>query len=207
MRWPSLSLLRRFSFGPLVCFGLAWLALRLNFLEQIEWHTLDLRTELRAYYQAPPDPRIALVLFEDNTDAALPPPGWPPDRAYHGQLIEVLSMAQPAVLAWDVILDSSREGEGDAKMALGVQAARERGVPVVTASVSNADPIEIAPGFDGPTKPLTRVEGDIARLAGDAHALLPFPQLRAVSWYGFADTPPWWCAREIGFTLRWPSRP
>jgi len=189
MRWPLLSFLRRFSLLPLVCFGLAWLALRLSFLEQIEWHTLDLRTELRACYQAPPDPRIALVLFEDNTNDALPPPGWPPDRAYHGQLIEVLSLAKAAVLTWDVILDSSREGEGDAKMALGVQAARERGVHVVTASVSTADPTAIVAGIDGPTKPLTRVEGDIAKLVGDAHALLPFPRLRAESWYGFADTP------------------
>jgi adenylate cyclase len=74
-------------------------------------------------------------------------------------------------------------------MGLGVQAAAERGVPVVTASVSNADPVEVVAAFDGPTRPLTQVEGDISQLVGDAHALLPFPQLRAVSWYGFADTP------------------
>ena len=188
MRWPSLSLLRRFSFGPLVCFGLAWLALRLDFLEQIEWHTLDLRTELRAYYQAPPDPRIALIFFEEKSEAAIPG-GWPPDRAYHGSLAELLSFTKPAVIAWDVILDASREGDGDGKMALGVQAAGERGVAVVTAGASSADPVEIGPGFDGPTRPLTQVEGDISRLVGDAYALVPFPRLRAVSWYGFADTP------------------
>jgi adenylate cyclase len=188
MRWLSLSLLRRFSFGPLVCFGLAWLALRLGFLEQIEWHTLDLRTELRAYYQPPPDPRLALILFEDASEAAVPG-GWPPDRAYHGSLIELLSFTKPAVITWDVILDASREGDGDGKMALGVQSARERGVAVVTAGASSADPVEIVPGFDGPTRPLTQVEGDISKLNGDAYALIPFPQLRAVSWYGFADTP------------------
>ena len=188
MRWPLLSLLRRFSFVPLVCFGLAWLALRLSFLEQIEWQTLDLRTELRSYYQSAPDPRIALILFEDTSEAAIPG-GWPPDRAYHGSLVELLSLTKPAVITWDVILDASREGDGDGKMVLGVQAAREHGVAVVTAGATSADPVEMVPGFDGPTRPLTQVEGDISKLVGDVYALIPFPQLRAVSWYGFADTP------------------
>jgi adenylate cyclase len=189
MRWPSIPLLRRFSLAPLICFGLAWLVTQTGFLQQIEWHTLDLRTALRSYYQPAPDPRVALVLFEDSSDASLPP-GWPVDRAYHGNLVELLSLTKPAVITWDVILDVSREGEGDAKMGLGVQAAAERGVQVVTASVSSADPVEVVPGFDGPTRPLTQVEGDISQLIGDAHAILPFAQLRAVSWYGFADTPP-----------------
>ena len=188
MRRPSLSLLRRVSLVPLVCFGLAWLALRLSFLEQIEWHTLDVRTELRTYYQAPPDPRIALIFFEDTSEAAIPG-GWPPDRAYHGSLVELLSFTKPAVIAWDVILDASRDGDGDGKMVLGVQAAMGRGVAVITASASSADPVESGPGFDGPTKPLTQVEGKISQLVGDTYALVPYPRLRAVSWYGLADTP------------------
>jgi adenylate cyclase len=188
MRWPPLSFLRRFSLVPLVCFGLAWLVGRWSFFDRMEWQTLDWRTGLRAYFQPPPDPRIALILFEDASEAAIPG-GWPPDRAYHGSLVELLSFTRPAVIAWDVILDTSREGDGDAKMALGVQAAMERGVAVVTAGATSADPVEMVPGFDGPTRPLTHIEGDIRQLTGDAYALTPFPRLRAVSWYGLADAP------------------
>ena len=188
MRWSSIPWLRRISLAPAICFGLAWLVTQTGFLQQIEWHTLDWRTWLRSYYQPAPDPRIALILFEDTSEAAIPG-GWPPDRAYHGSLVELLSLTKPAVITWDVILDASREGDGDGKMVLGVQAARERGVAVVTAGASSADLVEIVPGFDGPTQPLTQIEGDISKLIGDAYALMPFPQLRAVSWYGFADTP------------------
>ena len=188
MRWPSPSLLRRVSFVPLVCFGFAWLVMRLAFFEPIEWRTLDWRTQLRAHYQPPPDPRIALILFEDNSEAAIPG-GWPPDRKYHGSLVELLSFTRPAVVTFDAILDASREGGGDQAMTLGVQAAAERGVQVITAGVTSPDPVAPTPGFDGPTQPITNVTGDITRLVGDAHAIVPFPLLRAVSWYGFADAP------------------
>jgi adenylate cyclase len=74
-------------------------------------------------------------------------------------------------------------------MAAGVQAAQESGVRVVTGSVANPDPVEITPGFDGPTQTLTDVTGDISLFYGDEHAIMPFPQLRHVSTYGFVDAP------------------
>lgn len=151
---------------------------------ELEQKTLDWRTQYRALFQGPPDPRIVVALFEDSTESLV---SWPPDRQWHGNFNEFLSLTGVAVVTWDVILDLSREGEGDAAMGAGTQAAAERGTKVVVAAATSTDPAEITPGPEGPTQPITRIEGPLDRLYGDAHALIPFPQLRAVARYGFAD--------------------
>jgi len=187
---PSLALktFRQLWWAPVVCYGLAWLGNQFSeSVKQAEWRTLDWRTEFRAISQPPPDPRIFIVLFEDGTDANLV--AWPPDRAWHGNLNKFLAVEKPAVISWDVILDARREGEGDAAMGADTKAAVDSGVAVVTASVSNPDPPEEESPPVGPTKPLTRIEGDTRRIPGDAYALVPFPELKAVSSYGFADAP------------------
>ncbi len=179
---------RQLWWAPVVCYGLAWLGDHFSeSVKQAEWRTLDWRTEFRAISQPPPDPRVFIVLFEDGTDSNLVP--WPPDRAWHGNLNKFLAVEKPAVISWDVILDARREGEGDAAMGADTKAAVDSGVPVVTAAVTNPDPPQEEPSPAGPTKPLTRIEGDVARIPGDAYALVPFPELKAVSRYGFADAP------------------
>lgn len=189
MKFPALQRLWRTPVSPLVCFGLAWLVTRTVVADRFEWRTLDWRTEFRALLQGPPDPRIAIVLFEDSTDLNLT--SWPPDRSVHGDMIELLSLAQPAVISWDVILDAVREGDGDAHMAHAAEVARNAGIRVVTAAVSSPDPTDdkAGPGDAGPTEPFHDVTGDISQLVGDRFAFRPFPALRKVSWYGFADTP------------------
>ena len=189
MKIPALHGLWRTPVSPLVCFGLAWLATQTRVVNHFEWRTLDWRTEVRSHVQPPPDPRIAIVLYEDSTELNLTP--WPPDRKVHGDMIELLSLAQPAVISWDVILDAVHEGGGDAHMAHAAEIARRAGIGVVTASVSSPDPGENqgGPADAGPTEPLRDVTGDIAKLTGDRYAICPFPALRRVSWYGFADTP------------------
>lgn len=179
--------LKIIHWSPLVCFGLAWLLMQTEPMKQVAWRTLDWRTNLRVYFQPPADPRIGIILFEDSTEMNVL--SWPPDRAYHGALIELLAQTKPAVLTWDVILDATREGDGDQKMGLSVQAAESAGMRVITGSVTNADLVEIEPGFDGPTRPLTDVTGDVGSFYGDDYAIVPFPQLRAASAYGFVDAP------------------
>ncbi len=176
-----------FHWSPLVCFGLAWLLMQTEPMKQVGWRTLDWRTNLRAYFQVPADSRVGIILFEDSTELNVL--SWPPDRAYHGALIELLAQTKPAVVTWDVILDATREGEGDAKMGLSVQTAAASGMRVVTGSVTSADPVEIEPGFDGPTQALADVAGDVTQFYGDEHAIVPFPQLRQASVYGFVDAP------------------
>ena len=181
--------LRQLWWAPLACFGLALALHYTDTLTQFEWHSLDLRTNLRTHFQAKPDPRLAIVLFEDDTEARLGQP-WPVDRQYHAQLTQVLALAGAKMIAWDVILDASREGEGDVIMGQVAGAANEAGTKVLSAAVTNPEPTGAEPGLEGPTKPIRRVEGDISRLDGDEHAFIPFPQLRAASLYGFANTPP-----------------
>lgn len=210
MRQRLLQTLRRFTWSPLICFGLAYLLMQTEAMKQVAWRTLDWRTNLRVYYQAPADSRIAIILFEDDTEMNLV--SWPPDRAYHGALVELMSLAKPAVITWDVILDAVREGDGDATMGLGVTAAMQAGTRVVTGSVTNFDPVDIPPGDPGPTRPITQVEGDIAAMYGDNYAIIPFPQIRQASWHGFVDAPrgPDGIIRELPMVVRvggevWPS--
>ncbi len=183
----GLTLFRRLPLAPLLCFGAAWLLMQTEVLKLFELRTLDWRTQWRASFQAPPDPRFGLVLFDDSTDEQI---SWPPDRKVHGDFTDLLGFTPPAVVVWDVILDASREGGGDDAFAKSVKAARARGTKTVTASATTPDVVELNAGTEGPTSPLTDFEGDLARLTGDEHALEPFPQLRAESWHGLADTPP-----------------
>ena len=187
-----------------MCFGLAWGFQQTKVGEQQAWKTLDWRTGFRVHFQKPPDPRIAVVIYGDETNDAGPALQWPPDRSVHGELILNIAVGRPKVITFDVILDAIREGEGDARMAASVQRAARVGVKVVTAAVTSADAGEPAPGQEGPTRPLPHVEGDIGRLLGEPDAIRPFPQLRAVSLYGFADAPhgPDGVQREIPLAVR-----
>ncbi len=189
MKSPALRLVRRFPVSPLLCLGAAWLLGRTEFVQGLEWRTLDWRTEMRVPFQPPPDPRISIILYEDTTEMEVMP--WPADRGVHGDMIKFLTLARPKVVAWDVILDASREGDGDEAMGRAAAIAGRAGVSVVTGAVS--DP-EGAGGDgaadDGPTQPLRDVRGDIGRVLGDASALRPFRELRENGLYGFVDTPP-----------------
>src|SRR5438045_760133 len=70
--------LRRTWWMPLLCYGLAlWLA-RTEPVRLFEARTLDWRTRYRAFFQPPPDPRIVIALFEDDTETKVAP--WPVDR-------------------------------------------------------------------------------------------------------------------------------
>ena len=178
---------RQIWWAPVLCFGLALAATRFEAVRQFEWTTLDWRTRFRALLQEPPDPRIVIVLFEDDTDAHLV--AWPPDRAWHGNFNKFLAVEKPAVVTWDVILDASREGDGDAAMGADTRVAVEAGTRVVTGAVTSSDPPEGEQIDLGPTRPLPDVEGDVAGLYGDAYALLPFVELRAAAPYGFVDAP------------------
>jgi adenylate cyclase len=184
----ALKTFRQLWWAPLLCYGVVWLADQYSGVaQQAEWHTVDWRTQFRAFSQPPPDPRLVVVLFEDGTDANLV--AWPPDRAWHGNFNKFLAVEKPAVISWDVILDARREGEGDAAMGNDTKAAVDSGVRVVTAGVTSADTPEFEAPPVGPTRPLTNIEGDISQIHGDEHALVPFPELKAVAPYGFADAP------------------
>ncbi len=179
--------LRKTWWLPLLCCGLAlWLA-RTGTLQLAEVRTLDWRTKYRTFFQPPPDPRIVIALFEDSTEAHMAL--WPVDRAFHGKLNQFLALEKAAVVTWDVILDASRAGGGDAAMARDTHAAIQSGTQVVLAASTSRTRVDLPAGAPGPTEPLTHIEGDLQNIHGADFALLPFPELRAVSWWGAADAP------------------
>jgi len=188
MAWLRSRKLPWIWFSPLLIYGFAFIAGHAAIIRQLEWHTLDWRTKLRTHFQPPPDPRIAVVIFDDDTETRIEP--WPVDRKWHAAMVQVLALAKVSVVTWDVILDSNRSPEGDSQLAAMAAAAGSAGTRVITAAVSSEDQSDVVPGREGPTKPLPKVEGDITKLLGEEHAIVPFSELRQSSWYGFADVPP-----------------
>jgi len=188
MAWIRAKKLPWIWFSPLLIYGFVFFAGHAEIIRQFEWHTLDWRTKLRTHFQPPPDPRIAIVIFDDDTENRIEP--WPVDRKWHAAMVQVLALAQASVVSWDVILDSNRSPEGDSQLAAMAGAAGGAGTRVITAAVSTADQTDVVPGQEGPTKPLPKVAGDISKLLGEEHAIVPFSALCQSSWYGFADVPP-----------------
>lgn len=179
--------LRKTWWIPLLCYGAAlWLA-RTDTVQLAESRTLDWRTRYRTIFQPPPDPRIVIALFEDGSEATVAP--WPVDRAWHGRLNRYLALEKPAVITWDVILDASRAGDGDKAMARDTRRTIEEGTKVVMAASTSRARVELTPVAAGPTRPLANITGDLRRIHGEDFALLPFPELRAASWWGAADAP------------------
>ncbi len=170
---------------PLVCFGLAWWLAQTDTLKLAEARTLDWRTKYRAFFQAPPDRRIVIALFEDNTEAMIEP--WPVNRAWHGRLTSFLAAEKTAVVTWDVILDSRRSDGGDAAMAAAATQAIRAGTKVVLGASSSRTIGENRPEPGDPTQAITQIEGDDAPLTGENFALLPFPEIRRTAWWGMAN--------------------
>jgi len=184
----SINSLRQLWWAPVICYGAAWLLTLTDTVKQFEWRTLDWRTQYRVPFQNPPDPRVLVVLFDDDSELNLV--SWPPSRQYHANLIELMSLSGLKVACMDVFMTAIRDDGGDALMQAGVVAAQERGTKIVTGAVSSEfEVVGEEQAVAGPTKPLRDVKGDIQQLVGDKYAALPFPDLRAVSAYGMVDAP------------------
>ncbi len=188
MASPARKTFQQLWWAPLVCFALAWLIERTELIEQLEWRTLDWRTQFRVEFQPPPDPRLHLVLYDDDTYENLM--AWPPTRQLHENLIRFLAVDGAKVACMDVFMTAPRDDGGDAMMAEGVKAAEAHGLRVVTGAVSSEfEVLGDEQKIRGPTEPFRDITGDISLLVGDRYAALPFPELRAVSTYGFVDAP------------------
>ncbi|OYU98734.1 MAG: hypothetical protein CFE26_27075, partial [Verrucomicrobiales bacterium VVV1] len=55
---------KRWPLAPLLCFIAAWAVMQTEVGEQFELRTLDWRPQWRAEFHAPPDDRLADVLFD-----------------------------------------------------------------------------------------------------------------------------------------------
>ena len=161
-------------------FGLAAALNRTDSIRQFEWKTLDWRTGYRVAFQPPPDPRLWMVLFDDNTEEAMV--AWPDSRPWHGQLAQLLSAHGAKVLTYDVFITSERDPDADKAMADAMADARKRGLEVVTGALRSDSPTESSETTQyGPTEDLKNVTGDLTGVVQAKHAALPIPVLRAAS--------------------------
>ncbi len=190
MRPASQVPVRSILVATLVAFSAAWIVSQSEAFRLLDFKGLDWMTRLRTHFQPPPDPRIAMVLFDDDSESRIA--AWPTDRQWHADFMRLLYRTSPAEVCWDVIFDADGKSKGgDASMAAIAGALRENGVPVVCAAMSSNDPAAISPSpSEGPTRPFTHVVGNLAALEGHTRAFLPFAALRASTLFAFADSSP-----------------
>src|SRR5262245_43416558 len=113
----ALAFLRSQILPAVLCFGLAWLltawdrigrseTLRVltgrDLFDRIENLTLDQRTKLRAWLkpQAPADDVVLLGIDETSLKDF---GEWPWNREIHGDLLSLLGLVKPGVIAWDIL--------------------------------------------------------------------------------------------------------
>ena len=181
--------------APLVCFGFAWINTHLDFVDRLEWRTLDWRTKFREK-QNQASPHDSILVFGIGERSTLNIEPWPFRRSYHGQFQYLALHDKPRVWAWDVIFQNRvdrdgvpLDGEADGLFAVGTEELSKAGVPVVFAAVSSPDSTGEDMSQLGLTKPFTRVTGDPAAIPGDPEATLPFPGIRENGYFGMADAP------------------
>ncbi|OIR18828.1 adenylate cyclase 1 [mine drainage metagenome] len=181
---------RHLLLATLIAFALAWLLSRTEAGRTLEYEGLDGMTRIRTAFQPPPDPRIALVLFDDDSDSRLG--AWPLDRQWHAEFMKLLYQTSPAEICWDVIFDANgKSSQGDDAMAAIAGALGQTGIPVVCAAMSSDDSAGIVPPTsDGPTRPFTNIVGAVSELEGHARAYLPYAALRKTATFAFADFNP-----------------
>lgn len=183
-----LDFLRQNVLPSALCFGLALALAQTTWVQNVQNQALDVRTRWRAGYQAPNDPRIALVAIDDESIERIG--RWPWPREYHGQFLALAAAGKASVVAWDILFTEpdSALPQNDTKLIGGATVAKIRGIEVVFGAVTNETP---GPWGESPvTKPIAHIDGDISKLHGDQAMLPPLPALQDRANFGLVDTPP-----------------
>lgn len=188
-RWFSLSVLENrglWLYGALAAplLGLLLLAFSATpLLERLEWVMVDLRFRFRAPHDPPADERLILVGIDE---ASLEKFGrWPWLRERHGDFCKVLAFAEPAVVAFDVLFTEPGEPEDDRYFF-----DHAGDLPRLITGAMTADGRLPTPETWGKTQPLKRVSGKLEAMPPSDGALLPLPDLRERSWFGFVNSEP-----------------
>jgi adenylate cyclase len=148
-----------------------------------------------------PDPRLILAAVDQQSVTDLG--RWPLPRATDAEFLGVLAPAQPKVVGWDVLFT-------EVTAASPTQAPPPNsGPPPLLQPDDQAlvDAAKLIPHMvhaaqfdrDGsnlrdenllPTRPLKDIRGDVTRVLSYPRAIVPFPELRQVNYFGFVDAPP-----------------
>ena len=147
-----------------------------------------------------PDPHLVLVAIDQRSVEDLG--RWPFPRSIHGQFLQVLAPEKPKTVAWDVFFTERTAGSPAATNqttpAPQLQPDDQSlvdGASLVSRMITGAarDPSSGSPLTDEdilPTRPLKNIIGDTAKVISASHAVIPFPELRKVSYFAFVDDDP-----------------
>lgn len=170
-------------FAPIAFLLLGLVLPQLEYFQRLEFNAHDILTRLRHQFQKPPDSRLYLIKIDDESIQAHT---WPLPRRSHGELMQALSYARPAVVAWDIFFstEGSKEDLNDATM---IEGLRSLHAPVITgaAPADKGSPLVL-----GKTIPLPPAEGSTAQLTKFDSVLFPFPDLARVSKFALVGCPP-----------------
>ncbi|MCC7519918.1 MAG: adenylate/guanylate cyclase domain-containing protein [Verrucomicrobiae bacterium] len=178
-------------------------------LARVENLTRDWRFQFRAPRDPAADDRLLLVAIEEHSLDLFG--RWPWPRSIHGEFAQLLALAPPSALAFDILFPEAQNPKEDLAFAQGLA----RGPSAVLGAFRNAEPDAKKISDPGMTRPipLRNLEGELSRCHGAEGALLPIPPLREVARFGFTDSEPTssdGVRREVPLVIRigeqiWPS--
>jgi adenylate cyclase len=157
-----------------------------SFPQRIENLFMDLRLQLRASLGwTPPAPKKLIIVGIDEPSLTHFG-GWPWSRDVHGDFIRLLAAADPAVVAFDIMFTEPRDAEKDAYLAKAASELKK----LITGAMSDLESARTAEEDLGLTRPITQITGDISKVQGSSTGVLPIPELRAHSYFGFVNSNP-----------------
>jgi adenylate cyclase len=151
-----------------------------------------------------PDPHLVLVAIDQKSVSVNALGRWPFPRGIHGQFLQVLAPEKPKTVAWDVFFTEKTGGSpataneaasGTAPQLQPDDQSLVDGAGLVSHMITVAarDPSSGSTLTNEdilPTQPLKNIMGDTAKVTLATHAVIPFSELRKVSYFGFADDDP-----------------
>jgi hypothetical protein len=173
------------ALAPLVALLLLWPVLVTGLLDRLENLTVDARFQLRARSDPAGDPRVIFVKIDEPSVTMLGQ--WPWSRSIHGRFCQLLADQNPCVVAFDILFTEPGEKQGDDDLGTGAAAPRA----FISGAEIPKDTENRVPTTDyGKTRPLTKIEGDISKIAGGGVVDLPIPSLRGDTYFAFVDVDP-----------------
>lgn len=166
------------------------LLLHLPYFADLESESGDQLTGLRYWMDKKndwhrADTRIITAAIDEGTTQDLG--AWPLARNIHGGFLKVLAPEEPAAVGWDIQFTEAREADADQALAEGASlfphmvTAAKRGEGT---SAPVTDDRELLP-----TRPFQHVLGNTSKMLSSQDAVLPIPELRKETYFGFADEP------------------
>jgi adenylate cyclase len=174
--------------APLVALALIFFVIETGLFERLEDLTINFRFQTREPFDPKPDPSVILVRIDQTSLDNIG--GWPWDRSIYHDFLQLTAVANVSAVGFDILFTEPRDKKSDAEFA---EAAGQCHAVVTGANFDHKDqksPPPPVPYDFGKTKPFTQIEGDRNRIPGQNVAVLPIPELRKTSYFGFVEVAP-----------------